>query len=77
MNLEPQKLKVLNANFQSVVNKVPDFNCLVDTERPDIIIGTESWLSPDIKDNELFLQVIPLTGLTDYQKLPAVEVFLF
>ena len=53
-NQEPQKLKVLNVNFQSVVNKVPDFHCLVDTERPDIITGTESWLPPDIKDNEIF-----------------------
>ena len=50
----PQQLKILNINFQSVVNKVPEFHCLVDTEKPDVIIGTESWLSPDIKDNEIF-----------------------
>ncbi|MCG8035186.1 MAG: hypothetical protein JAZ03_23820, partial [Candidatus Thiodiazotropha taylori] len=50
----PQKLKILNINFQSIVNKVSDFHCLVDTERPDIIIGTESWLSAEIKDNEIF-----------------------
>ena len=44
----PKKLKVLNINFQSVVNKVQEFHCLLDTENPDIVVGTESWLSPDI-----------------------------
>ena len=29
-------------------------HCLVDTEKPDVNIRTESWLSPDIKDNEIF-----------------------
>lgn len=47
-------MKILNINFQSIVNKVPEFHCLIDTEKPDVIIGTESWLSPDIKDNEIF-----------------------
>ena len=50
-NQLPQKLKILNVNFQRVVNKVSDFHCLVDTERPDFIIGTKSWLSSDIEDN--------------------------
>ena len=58
----PQKLKNLNVNFQSVVNKVADLHCLIDTERPDVIIGTESWLSPDIRDSEIF----PL-GYTPYR----------
>ena len=49
-----QKLKILNVYFQSVVNKVANHHCLVETERPDVIIGTESWLSPDIKDSEIF-----------------------
>ena len=42
------KLKVLNINFQSVRNKIPDLHVLVAVEEPDIIIGTESWLTPDI-----------------------------
>ena len=58
----PQKLKILNVNFQSVVNKVADIYCLVETESPDVIIGTESWLSPDIKDSEIFPQ-----GYTPYR----------
>ena len=52
--LTPKKLKILNVNFQSVVNKVPDLQCLIDTETPDIIVGTESWLSIDIRDSEIF-----------------------
>ena len=58
----PQKLKILNVNFPSVVNKVADLHCLIDTERPDVIIGTESWLSPDIRYSEIF----PL-GYTPYR----------
>ena len=50
----PKKLKVLNMNFQSVVNKVQVFHCLLDTENPDIVVGTESWLSPDIASSEIF-----------------------
>ena len=42
----------MKINFQSIVNKVSDFHCLVDTAKPDIIIGTESWLSAEIKDNK-------------------------
>ena len=50
----PGRLKVLNINFRSVVNKVPEFHCLVDAEKPDIIVGTESWLSPDICNSEVY-----------------------
>ena len=50
----PQQLKILNINFQSIVNKIPEFHYLLDTEKPDVAIGTESWLSPDIMDNEIF-----------------------
>ena len=50
----PSKFKVLNINFKSVVNKVQEFHCLLDTENPDIVIGTESWLLPDIASSEVF-----------------------
>ena len=50
----PKKLKVLNINFQSVVNKVQESHCLLDTENPDTVVGTESWLSPDIASSEIF-----------------------
>ena len=56
------KLKNLNIHFQSVVNKVPDFLCMIDTEKPDVVIGTESWLSPEISNGAIF----PL-GYTAYR----------
>ena len=57
------KLKILNINFQSVVNKVPEFQCVIDTEKPDVVIGMESWLSPEISSSEIF----PL-GYTAYRR---------
>ena len=57
------KLKILNINFQSIVNKVPEFQCVIDTEKPDVVIGTESWLSPEISSSEIF----PL-GYTAYRR---------
>ena len=39
-----------------MVDKIADLHCLVETEKPDVIIGTESWLPSDIKDSEIFLQ---------------------
>ena len=44
----------MNINFQSIVNKVSEFHCLLDTEKPDVVIGTESWMTPDISNNEIF-----------------------
>ena len=48
------QIKVMNINFQSIVNKVSEFHCFIDTEKPDVVIGTESWLTPDISNNEIF-----------------------
>ena len=33
---------------------MPEFHCLVDAEKPAIIVRTESWLSPDIGNSEVF-----------------------
>ena len=41
-------------NFQSIKNKTPEFWNLVDSTKPDIIIGTKSWLTPDVHNNEMF-----------------------
>jgi len=41
-------------NFQSIKNKTPEFWNLVDSTKPDIIIGTESWLTPDVHNSEIF-----------------------
>ena len=29
------KLKIIHLNFQSIVNKVPEFHCMIETEKPD------------------------------------------
>ena len=47
-------LKLLNINLQSINNKKAEFLNLVDTHKPDIIVGTESWLKPAVKSAEIF-----------------------
>ena len=49
-------LRILNINFQSLKNKLPLLINTIDTMKPDIIIGTETWLNPSIKDSEIFPQ---------------------
>ncbi|CAC5403809.1 unnamed protein product [Mytilus coruscus] len=44
-------LKVLKINFQSIKNKQQEI--LIST-KPDIIIGTETWLNKDILSSEFF-----------------------
>ena len=48
------KLKVLNVNCQSIVNKKAEFHALLDHHNPDVVIGTESWLTADHLDSEYF-----------------------
>ncbi len=45
-------LKMLNINFQSVCNKIPQFQALLETENPDIVVGTETWLHGSILTSE-------------------------
>ncbi|XP_071177850.1 uncharacterized protein [Mytilus edulis] len=47
-------LRVLNINFQSIKNKQHLVNNIIDSTKPDIIFGTETWLNPKIKDVEIF-----------------------
>ena len=51
------KLKVLCINFQSVKNKKSQLHHLLDSTKPDIVAGTETWLTENIKDGELFRYV--------------------
>lgn len=48
------KLTCLAVNCQSIKNKVADIAAIVDQYKPDIILGNESWLYPDIKSSEIF-----------------------
>jgi hypothetical protein len=47
-------LRVLNVNFQSIKKKQHLVQNLVDNTKPDIVIGSETWLDPNIKDSEIF-----------------------
>ena len=42
-------LLVVNINFQSVMAKKAELHHLIDSTKPDIIIGTETWLHEGIK----------------------------
>lgn len=50
-------------NCQSIKSKQASFENLISTYDPDFFVGTESWLSPDITNNEIF----PL-GYSIYRK---------
>lgn len=41
-------------NCQSIKNKKAVFNLFIEDHQPDIIIGSESWLSPSVYSSELF-----------------------
>ena len=45
-------LKVINLNFQSAVKHKDKFQQLLDDEKPDIIIGTETMLDPSKKSSK-------------------------
>ncbi|KAK3102607.1 hypothetical protein FSP39_012613 [Pinctada imbricata] len=49
-----QHLRVLNINFQSIKNKKEELANIIETSDPSIIIGTETWLNPNIYSHELF-----------------------
>ena len=48
------KLPCLALNCQSIKNKVANIAAIIEEYKPDIILGNESWLHPDIKNNEIF-----------------------
>ena len=45
---------LLQVNCRSICNKTVDFWNLIDTYNPDIVICTESWLSEEISNAEVF-----------------------
>ena len=47
-------LKIVNVNCRSIKNKIAEFEHLSKTTDADIILGTESWLTDDIKNSEVF-----------------------
>ena len=49
-----QHLRILNVNFQSIKTKQHLLSNLIDSTRPDIIFGTETWIDNSIKDSQIF-----------------------
>ena len=47
-------MRTVVVNCQSVTNKKPHLENLIDTTQADIIIGTESHINPEIGSNEVF-----------------------
>ena len=47
------KLRVVNINFQSIMNKKADLQEFICSHKPDIIVGTETWLSANVSNNEI------------------------
>jgi len=51
-----QNLRILSVNCRSIRNKSSEFIASIDYVKPDIVCGTESWLSDSIKSSEVFPQ---------------------
>ncbi|VDI32891.1 Hypothetical predicted protein [Mytilus galloprovincialis] len=49
-------LRIIVVNCQSIRNKKADIDNLIETTKPDIMIGNESWLHKDISSTEVFPQ---------------------
>jgi hypothetical protein len=49
-----RSVKVIVTNFRSIIDKKQEYENLLHSTKPDIIIGTESWLKPKHYDNEIF-----------------------
>ena len=47
-------MKILIVNFQSAKNKKEEIGNMIESADPDIILGTETWLNPNIFSSELF-----------------------
>ena len=47
-------LRILIINFQSISNKKNLLHSLIESSKPDVIIGSETWLKEEIKSQEIF-----------------------
>ena len=47
-------LRTLVINFQSIKNKISQFNNLCESFNPQIVLGNETWLNKNISNCEIF-----------------------
>ena len=47
-------LRIVNVNFQSIKTKQGQLYNMLDSIKPDIICGTETWIDNSIKDSQIF-----------------------
>lgn len=57
------QLKLL-VNCRSLGNKVDDFDLLLSSVQPAVVLGTESWLDVTVLDREVLPLVITVLGRT-------------
>ena len=57
-------MRTLTINFQSIKNKKPELDHIIESCKPDIIFGSETWLSGNISPYEY----IPASEYTIYNK---------
>ena len=48
-----RELRTIIVNFQSIKNKVPETQVLIDSADPDIIVGSETWLNSNVFSSEV------------------------
>ena len=65
-------LVLLQVNCRSICNEVLEFWNLIDIYNPDVVIGTESWLSEEINNAEIFRDVARASAVTISKRLVSV-----
>ena len=70
-----RRLRLLNVNFRSVVNKIDQFHAMVESVKPDIIVSTESWLRPDIMNSRVKYS-LPITQFIVVIGIQVAAVYL-
>ena len=58
-----KEITFITLNCRGLINKARNLAVIIDSLKPDVIIGTESWLYEDFKDGEVFPP-----GYTIYRK---------